>query len=1018
MTAERWARIKSAFDAAADLPPAERSTVIASACQDDPTLRSEIERLLALHDMSSSFLDTPAGNVPTPGLVLAPGELLGGRFLVRRLLGQGGMGQVYEAFDNALDDEIAIKLLRAQAASDIAHNERFRREVQTARRISHPNVCRVFDLFEESVQGAVRTFLTMELLDGETLADRIQRGPLDLKAALPLLRQLAAGLDAAHAVGVVHRDLKPGNIMLLEGRAVITDFGLARNFQQPKGEPRWTVAGTPAYMAPEQFVGDAVTPATDVYALGIVIYEMLTGSLPSQSGNPVAGILRRVREKPKSLPSSCPAHWNAVIAQCLAFNPEDRPQRAGEVLNGLERPAALSRRSWAKWLVPAGATSVFASLWLWLSREADSPPPAAAAWRTEANEALADGAFVRAAGLFRRALELSPQYPLAHAGLAEALFELDMPEQARESVLRALETNTSRLPQSEASYVSAVHKTVLRDVKGAAEAFRRRVSLVATDEKVAALIALARADERADQVDRALLALADAARIDPRRGAVPLRRGLLEARRRNYSPALSAFEEAAHLYRLRGDYEGVGEVLYAQGSLAVERDDLAAASRALDEAASTARTTGSLQQQVRVELSRAIVARKRGEVELADRITTAALDAARKHDLEGLTLQALFMAANVHLVRYELLLAVQQFEQALSISTRLKHELNIARARLSLASAHIRLCEPDTAASLLATAIPYYERSGHHRNVSIGNALLGQVRQLRAEYPAAARQFQGELQLAEQKGDPEQEIIARENLATTLAEMGSLPEAIEHYQIALRRHNESGKRFNEAYAHLALAEYLGRLGRRKTADEHLREGQKMAAVLDRSPAALHSRAQYVSGLRALYDGRSGEAAGVAAALLRNAAGLPAQRAFESRLLLAAASLARNRRAESLEHARTVRAECERRGVRGLLFLGWLLEAAAQLDGTPSQSIELAGRALSAMQVAGMIESPWKASAIRAAAAARLNDRSLRQSAAGQMTRELEILRMKWGDSDFRTYLERADVKVFRSLVPL
>jgi eukaryotic-like serine/threonine-protein kinase len=283
--------------------------------------------------------------------VFPVGHLVAGRYAIVRFIGAGGASEVYEAKDGGLGVNVALKVLNPLLAQNAVQLERFRREIQSARKVTHRNVCRIFDLGVEQVGNSKRFFLTMELLGGSTLADALAAGrrysPAD---ALPIVTQVAAGLQAAHDAGIVHRDLKPGNILLVPAssesgqdgggaRAAITDFGLAVSDEQTRLTRSDELVGTPDYMAPEQSEPGALTPAADVYALGLIIYEMLTGRLPFDTGpTPVATVLLRKQTSPRALrallPDVDPA-WEATVERCLEREPEHRFHRAMDIAASL-----------------------------------------------------------------------------------------------------------------------------------------------------------------------------------------------------------------------------------------------------------------------------------------------------------------------------------------------------------------------------------------------------------------------------------------------------------------------------------------------------------------------------------------------------------------------------------------------------------------------------------------------------------------------------------------------------------
>jgi len=284
-----------------------------------------------------------------------PDELVAGRYRVIRFIARGGTGEVYEVEDFELRARIALKTLRPELADDDLVLARFRHEINLSRKITHAHVCRIFDLgFHPSPRGRV-TFFTMELLAGESLRQRIQRtGRMDATEALPIVEQMVEGLSAAHADGVVHRDFKSDNVMLVapagggSTRVVLTDFGLARA-EQPSGLTTGSggLRGTPAYMAPEQVAGGEVGPAADLYALGVVLYEMMTGQLPFDGGTAMEVALRRLTARPRpprQLAPDLDPRWERTILRCLEREPQRRFAGAGEVSTALREGAPGARR--------------------------------------------------------------------------------------------------------------------------------------------------------------------------------------------------------------------------------------------------------------------------------------------------------------------------------------------------------------------------------------------------------------------------------------------------------------------------------------------------------------------------------------------------------------------------------------------------------------------------------------------------------------------------------------------------
>ncbi len=260
------------------------------------------------------------------------GMTLGSRYTLTDRIAAGGMGDVWRATDSVLGREVAVKVMRASAAEDPTFAERFRDEARHSAGMSHQNIATVYDYGEDD--GVA--YLVMELVDGEPLSQMIARGPMNPDQVRRIVGQAALALAAAHAAGVVHRDVKPANILITpDGRVKLTDFGIARAVDSASHTRTGEVLGTPQYLSPEQALGKGATGASDLYALGIITQEMLTGRKPFDSGSAVATALAQVNDPPPPLPDWVPSDLRRIVDQSLAKDPADRPSSAAAVAAAL-----------------------------------------------------------------------------------------------------------------------------------------------------------------------------------------------------------------------------------------------------------------------------------------------------------------------------------------------------------------------------------------------------------------------------------------------------------------------------------------------------------------------------------------------------------------------------------------------------------------------------------------------------------------------------------------------------------
>ena len=354
MKPDRWRKVDELFEAALDVAPQERAAFLDKACGSDRDLRREVEKMLSFEKQAEDFIQTDVFDVAARLITqpqeidtgkkrstsdsiddarFIPGDVLSERYRIVGLLGRGGMGEVYRADDLKLKQAVALKFLPASVTTNGAALARFYKEVSVARQISHRHVCRVYDVAE--YQG--EHFISMEYVRGEELSSLLKRiGRLPQDKAIEVARQLCAGLAAVHERGVLHRDLKPANIMLDEhGEVRITDFGIAALAEEERRE----ISGTPAYMSPEQLEGQELSAKSDIYSLGLVLYEVFTGKKAFEA-NSLPDLLRLRRSdttptSPAQIVPELDPLVERVIFRCLERDPAKRPASALQVAAAL-----------------------------------------------------------------------------------------------------------------------------------------------------------------------------------------------------------------------------------------------------------------------------------------------------------------------------------------------------------------------------------------------------------------------------------------------------------------------------------------------------------------------------------------------------------------------------------------------------------------------------------------------------------------------------------------------------------
>jgi eukaryotic-like serine/threonine-protein kinase len=1021
--------IRGIFIEAVELPSDRRGAFLDKACQGDAGLRSEVERLIAADAETASFVFRSPPSAPP---YLEEGCLLAGRFRVVRFIAAGGMGDVYEVDDQELHERLALKTIRPEVVGDGRTLARFKHEVQFAKRVSHPNVCRIHDLGTHRGAVADMVFLTMQLLRGETLAQRLRRDvQIPLSEALPLVVQMAEALGAAHNAGVIHRDFKPSNVMLTGAKAVVTDFGLARSASAGDDvsltEPG-NLVGTPAYMAPEQLTHAELTPATDIYALGLVMYEMLTGKKPFQGVTPLDSVLKRLTEAPPSPDRLVPGldpRWGTVILRCLEREPTKRYQRTGDVIRALTPgaesatetltgfiPRLISKRP-LPWIV---ATIVLAAVaafgWqTWMSGSRP-PPPEVLRWYQEGINALRDGTYFKATKALARAVNIAPKFAMGHARLAEAWMELDYTDKAQEEMLRANPPGRpARLSATEQLFLEAVHLTLVRDFAGAVKKYQEILKDLPDSDLADGFVDLGRAWEKAEKPADAAHAYQEATRRSPQYAAPLLRLGALYARAQDYSKADQAFDQADSLYRSLSNMEGVAEVLY-QRATANENSHPKEAADFAEQAAALAHNGGNTYQEI-TSLLRLSSIHAVSDPAGARQNASEALDLSRSHGLDNLTVRALIQMGNSAFLRGELDQAKQLFDQAADLARVHQNVRNEMRAEFSLISVLLQQGKVEEGLKHLEPTLIYFRDGGYKREMAQLLLLSSRAKRKQGDYSGALKAAEEQLQVAGQIGNRPMQALAEQSIGNIFAEQERFPDALPHFRTYLEVSEAIHSQAGVGYALSNIGDQLASLGRYREAEEALGKALAIAARPD-GDASLTGMIHEEMAKMDLSRLRFAQAEAEARVALSDSKDMGID--GEAHSVLALSEAARGEKAAArreMEQAMQMagRAEGNSQLSRALLTSALVrLEGILRLEAGQAQEVlDSALRAKQMFAAAGKADSEWRASLAAARAAKAVGDSAKSKELAAAASATLDDLSRQWPAEDYRTYRARPDI---------
>jgi tetratricopeptide (TPR) repeat protein len=792
-----------------------------------------------------------------------PGDLISNRYEVVAMVGQGGMGCVYEVRDRDLParGSIALKTIRGDLAGRPDMAARFEREVRHALSVTHPNVCRTYDIGKHGEGEAAVVYLTMEFLPGERLSDWLagEKGskPVPETEALPVIRQLAAGLAAIHEQSIVHRDFKPGNVMLVKHggklRAVITDLGLARG-TEAEGDHTVTQidaqAGTPAYMAPEQLAGKSpLNQGADVYAFGITALELLVGGRVRRED--AAETLRKL---------GVSSQLTAVIAGCIDRDPERRYKNAVDVVRQLDsasgtrmvgETATMTRESGRRPLGPRRlalvSVCIVAIAGLVIAFELGRPRISGRALELvgRATDQLSSNSFLDASRVLEQVVGLEPRYALAHAMLADAWNELELTGRASRELNKIEAADLVWVSSSDRAYIEGVRLTLTRDYTGAVEQFRRYFNRGDEVSKPLRAIALGRALEKARRPDEAAKAYGSAGN----RGGALLALAVLNSRQQQITKALDGFAKARKEFEAVGEHGAVAGLEYQLGAAFNRWGKLPEAEAALKSCFEQARAVDDFYDELRCRHQLATIRLRRATAPAAldsvARDVAGIVEAADRPGFQILTARAWLLLAQVDAQRGKYEAADRDFSEAFTRAQSEDAGQLKAYIGFTEASLYLRNHRAADAEKPARAALADYEAGGYMKEAGQACILLSRALRDLGRLDEARRVILDKASLFASLSATE---IAQmhEALASLESERDNYPAAIAQLEAAIGSAPDGP---NVPLYRVGIAQMRIELGMLQEAREILSEARKEAAL----PPALEEKIHRIEATAHLYE---------------------------------------------------------------------------------------------------------------------------------------------------------------------
>ncbi|HJS25122.1 MAG TPA: tetratricopeptide repeat protein [Pyrinomonadaceae bacterium] len=974
-------------------------------------------------------------------------------------LGEGGMGAVYLAEDLHLARRVAIKFL---TSTDRHYRARFIREARAVSALSHPNIAMVHDYGETSDD---QPFIVMEYVKGKSLSDLLEEG-LTLRRSVEIVSSIAEALGEAHEQGIVHRDIKPSNILVNErGQVKVLDFGLVKHlFDAPVSgvdlDARTiystktrsdVIVGTPLYLSPEQATGKEIDGRSDLFALGALLYECMTGQSAFSGGSVLeigAQIIHVTPKPPSKLNPQVTPELDRITLKALEKNVETRYQTAAEMLKDLKAAAPgltgngvpVSSKSNKSTEGFKRATNAFATLTMSLKRQRFSlasvipafiiaglviwaiiyfrprtyyqPSPAALHWYQQGTEYLHNGAYYQASKALTQAIDLDSNYALARARLAQAWTELDYTDKAKDELLTvtSITGDRSKVSPLDALYLDAINASVTRRFSDAVTFYSEIVKL--TPDSSPAYVDLGYAYENDGNLDKALENYLKAIELNKGQYATAfLRAGIVYQRKNDVDKATARFEEAERLYRAGSNNEGLNEVYRQRGILFRNKGLYDDAKKQFEQSLGAARQLGNEAQQITSLIDLSYLYSSRGMASEAENYAQQAVTIAQQKRLENLAASGLLEIGNAFSAKGDLPNAEQYWNQAIQLARANKGKLTEHRGLTNLGGLYIQTLRIDEGLRMVQQAFEFFQQENYPRTAGQCLTQIGRAYRRKGEYAAAQDALNKKLEMARQSN-------SQPALADAYLEFGALrldeekyPAALEQYDNALKIYETVRNNFRIAFCKANRAKILARLGQFDEAKRLLDELFVTTSESKGNFLQLVPELHLVRAEMGLSQGDLAQATTSANEAIKT--GEKSDVAIQARFLLGLVKAASGGGKEAQKLCNEAVTAASNAGDFGLHSRALLAGAEAALKGNDAQSaLTLATQAQTRFARGEQLESEWRAWLIASRASQQLKDsgKAEEQLKSAQNTRYK--LEQQWSPDVFRQYAARPDIQAY------